>query len=92
MEAVHFIDRHDIYVTTSIGVSVYAGDGLDAETLIKNADTAMYYAKKSEKQGYKFFSTEMAVESEGAPLRGGVTFASEPGKEGRRVRGEGASS
>jgi diguanylate cyclase (GGDEF)-like protein/PAS domain S-box-containing protein len=64
LEAVHFIDEHDIYVTTSIGVSVYPGDGLDAETLIKNADTAMYYAKKSEKQGYKFFNLEMGVESD----------------------------
>jgi diguanylate cyclase (GGDEF)-like protein/PAS domain S-box-containing protein len=60
---VHSIDRHEIYVTTSIGVSVYPGDGLDTETLIKNADTAMYHAKKNGKQGYKFFSSEMAVES-----------------------------
>jgi diguanylate cyclase (GGDEF)-like protein len=60
---VHSIDRHEIYVTTSIGVSVYPGDGLDAETLIKNADTAMYHAKKSGKQDHKFFSLEMTVES-----------------------------
>jgi diguanylate cyclase (GGDEF)-like protein/PAS domain S-box-containing protein len=60
---VHFIDRHEIYVTTSIGVSIYPGDGLDAETLIKNADTAMYHAKKNGKQDYKFFSLEMTVES-----------------------------
>jgi diguanylate cyclase (GGDEF)-like protein/PAS domain S-box-containing protein len=61
---VHFIDGHEIYVTTSIGVSVYPGDGLDAETLIKNADTAMYHAKKNGKQDYKFFSLEMTVESD----------------------------
>jgi diguanylate cyclase (GGDEF)-like protein len=36
----HSIDRHELHVTTSIGVSVYPDDGLDAETLIKNADTA----------------------------------------------------
>jgi diguanylate cyclase (GGDEF)-like protein/PAS domain S-box-containing protein len=61
---VHFIDGHEIYVTTSIGVSVYPGDGLDAETLIKNADTAMYHAKKNGKQDYEFFSLEMTVESD----------------------------
>ena len=43
--AAHSIDLHDLHVTTSIGVSVYPDDGLDAETLIKNADTAMYQAK-----------------------------------------------
>src|SRR6202023_2242296 len=36
----HSIDQHDLHITTSIGVSVYPDDGLDAETLIKNADTA----------------------------------------------------
>lgn len=47
---VHSIDSHEIFVTTSIGVSVYPGDGLDAETLIKNADTAMYHTKKNGSQ------------------------------------------
>ena len=36
---VHSIDQHELHVTASIGVSVYPDDGLDAETLIKNADT-----------------------------------------------------
>jgi diguanylate cyclase (GGDEF)-like protein/PAS domain S-box-containing protein len=60
---VHSIDRHEVYVTTSIGVSVYPGDGLDAETLMNNADTAMYHAKKNRRQDYRFFSLDMAVES-----------------------------
>jgi diguanylate cyclase (GGDEF)-like protein/PAS domain S-box-containing protein len=47
---VHSIDSHEIFVTTSIGVSVYPGDGLDAETLIKSADTAMYHIKKNGSQ------------------------------------------
>ena len=59
---VHTIDQHEIYVTTSIGVSVYPGDGLDAETLIRNADTAMYHAKKNGSQNYRFFRPEMIVE------------------------------
>jgi diguanylate cyclase (GGDEF)-like protein/PAS domain S-box-containing protein len=37
----HCIDQHDLHITASIGLSVYPDDGLDAETLIKNADTAM---------------------------------------------------
>jgi diguanylate cyclase (GGDEF)-like protein/PAS domain S-box-containing protein len=57
----HSIDQHDLHVTTSIGVSVYPDDGLDAETLIKNADTAMYQAKENGCQSYQFFRPAMNV-------------------------------
>ena len=57
----HSIDDHDLYVTTSIGVSVYPDDGADAETLIKNADTAMYQAKENGQQSYQFFKPAMNV-------------------------------
>jgi len=55
------IDQHDLHVTTSIGLSVYPDDGLDAETLVKNADTAMYQAKENGRQGYQFFKPAMNV-------------------------------
>jgi diguanylate cyclase (GGDEF)-like protein/PAS domain S-box-containing protein len=55
----HLINQHDLHVTTSIGVSVYPDDGLDAETLIKNADTAMYQAKENGRQSYRFFKSSM---------------------------------
>lgn len=55
----HFINQHDLHVTTSIGVSVYPDDGLDAETLIKNADTAMYQAKENGRQSFEFFKSSM---------------------------------
>jgi diguanylate cyclase (GGDEF)-like protein len=64
----HTIDQHEIYVTTSIGVSVYPGDGPDAETLIRNADTAMYHAKKNGSQNYRFFRPDMIVEAGGEPV------------------------
>jgi diguanylate cyclase (GGDEF)-like protein/PAS domain S-box-containing protein len=57
----HSIDHHDLHVTASIGLSVYPDDGLDAETLIKNADTAMYQAKENGRQGYQFFKPAMNV-------------------------------
>ena len=57
----HSIDQHDLHVTTSIGVSVYPDDGVDAETLIKNADTAMYQAKENGRQSYQFFKPAMNV-------------------------------
>jgi diguanylate cyclase (GGDEF)-like protein/PAS domain S-box-containing protein len=57
----HSINKHELHITTSIGVSVYPDDGLDAETLIKNADTAMYQAKENGRQSYQFFKSGMNV-------------------------------
>jgi diguanylate cyclase (GGDEF)-like protein/PAS domain S-box-containing protein len=57
----HSIDNHELHVTTCIGVSAFPGDGLDAETLIKNADTAMYQAKENGRQSYQFFKPAMNV-------------------------------
>lgn len=53
------IEQHELHVTASIGVSVYPDDGLDAETLIKNADTAMYQAKENGRHSYQFFKPAM---------------------------------
>jgi diguanylate cyclase (GGDEF)-like protein/PAS domain S-box-containing protein len=58
---VHSIDKHDLHVTASIGLSVYPDDGIDAETLIKNADIAMYQAKENGRQSYQFFKPAMNV-------------------------------
>jgi diguanylate cyclase (GGDEF)-like protein/PAS domain S-box-containing protein len=57
----HLIDGDDLHVTTSIGISIYPDDGLDAETLIKNADTAMFQAKENGRQIYQFFEPAMNV-------------------------------
>ena len=55
----HPIDQRDLHVTASIGVSVYPDDGLDADTLIKNADTAMYQAKENGRRSFQFFKPAM---------------------------------
>jgi diguanylate cyclase (GGDEF)-like protein/PAS domain S-box-containing protein len=55
----HCIDEHDLHVSASIGVSTYPDDGMDAETLIKNADTAMYQTKENGRQGFRFFTPAM---------------------------------
>lgn len=57
----HTIQRLDLHVTTSIGISIYPDDGENAETLIKNADTAMYQAKANGRQSYQFFKPAMNV-------------------------------
>jgi diguanylate cyclase (GGDEF)-like protein len=57
----HPVDQHDLHVTASVGVSVYPDDGMDAATLIKNADTALYQAKANGRQSYQFFKPAMNV-------------------------------
>lgn len=57
----HFIEDHEVHLTTSIGVSVYPEDGGTAETLVKNADTAMYQAKENGRSSYQFFKRAMSV-------------------------------
>jgi len=52
---VHILEGNKLNITTSIGISLCPDDSVDLETLIKNADTAMYNAKKSGKNRYKYF-------------------------------------
>lgn len=48
--------EREVYITPSIGISLYPQDGLEAEDLIKHADTAMYDAKSKGKNNYQFYS------------------------------------
>jgi diguanylate cyclase (GGDEF)-like protein/PAS domain S-box-containing protein len=59
LAAPHRVAQHDLDVTVSIGVSTFPFDGQDAETLIKNADTAMYHAKENGRNNYQFFEQGM---------------------------------
>ncbi len=55
-----YINNQKIYTTLSLGVSIYPQDGIDTETLIKNADIAMYKAKDNGRNNYQFYAQNMS--------------------------------
>jgi len=57
----HHIDQHEVHITASIGVVTYPEDGADAETLLKNADFAMYHAKDCGRDNYQFFKADISA-------------------------------
>jgi diguanylate cyclase (GGDEF)-like protein len=50
---------HEVSVTGSIGIAVFPDDGRDADTLLKNADMAMYFAKRESRNAFQFFAKSM---------------------------------
>ena len=57
----HRIDSRNVTVTASVGIALYPDDGREAETLIRNADTAMYYAKRTSLGSFRLFTPELLI-------------------------------
>ena len=53
------IENHTLYITSSIGISIFPNDGLDANNLLKYADAAMYKAKEEGRNNFQYYSSEM---------------------------------
>jgi len=49
------IDKHELFLTVSIGISIYPSDGHDVSTLLQNADAALYRAKEQGRNNYQFY-------------------------------------
>ena len=56
-------EGHEFVVTPSIGIAVYPEDGRDVESLVKNADLAMYHAKEKGRNGFEFYQQSMGEAS-----------------------------
>lgn len=57
------IRGNELHISMSMGIALFADNGADAETLIKNADLAMYHAKESGRNAYRFYSPTMGAPS-----------------------------
>lgn len=53
------LNGEEVFITPSIGISLYPTDGTDIETLVKHADISMYYAKESGRNNYQFFTSAL---------------------------------
>lgn len=75
------IDGTELSTTVSVGVAIYPDDGADFDTLAKKADLAMYRAKESGRNAYRFFDEQMNVEAvEHLSMRNGLRRALERGE------------
>jgi len=57
------VENQSIFISASLGLSIYPNDGEDIHTLIKNADTAMYQAKENGKNGFCFYEKFMTSQA-----------------------------
>jgi EAL domain-containing protein (putative c-di-GMP-specific phosphodiesterase class I) len=70
------VEGRELYVTMSLGISIYPDDGVDGETLMVNADVAMYRAKDLGRDNFQWFAAEMnAVARERMELEGQLRHA-----------------
>jgi diguanylate cyclase (GGDEF)-like protein len=57
------VSGHELYLSGSLGISIYPRDGNDPETILKHADTALYRAKEEGRGQYQFFDAGMNLQA-----------------------------
>lgn len=64
LQQVFILNKHEVYIGASVGITIYPDDGLNFNSLNKNADAAMYKAKQEGRGNYCFFSKQMNADNE----------------------------
>jgi diguanylate cyclase (GGDEF)-like protein/PAS domain S-box-containing protein len=74
----HIVDSHELHSTASIGIAIYPDDGVEAEVLLQNADSAMYEAKTRGRNSFQFYRSDLnARANERQLLENGLRHAIE---------------
>ena len=58
------IDRHELFINASIGISLFPSDALSADQLLRNADAALFKAKSSGRNGYALYTEELTAHAQ----------------------------
>jgi predicted signal transduction protein with EAL and GGDEF domain len=58
------IDEHQLFINTSIGISLFPSDALSAEQLLRNADSALFKAKSAGRNGYALYTEELTAHAQ----------------------------
>ncbi len=75
------VQGNELHSAPSIGIGIYPDDGSDGETLMKNADAAMYHAKSAGRNNFQFFTAALnEAASERLAIEGGLRHALERGE------------
>ncbi|MEA5529768.1 EAL domain-containing protein [Dolichospermum sp. UHCC 0684] len=65
LEDAFYINGHELYISSSIGIALLGKDSPDAETLIQHADAALYYAKNQGRNNYQFYKESLSQKNPG---------------------------
>ena len=58
------VDKHQLFISASVGISVFPSDALNAEQLLRNADSALFKAKSSGREGYALYTEELTAHAQ----------------------------
>ena len=64
MKGAFEVDKHQLFISASIGISVYPNDAMSAEQLLHNADSALFKAKSAGREGYALYTEELTVHAQ----------------------------
>ena len=64
MKGVFEVEKHQLFISASVGISVFPRDALNAEQLLRNADSALYKAKKAGREGYAVYTEELTTHAQ----------------------------
>jgi diguanylate cyclase (GGDEF)-like protein len=64
MKQPFIFDGHQLFISASIGISLFPSDALSAEQLLRNADSALFKAKSAGREGYALYTEELTAHAQ----------------------------